>query len=74
MDLKSILKSTEIVTGLFLIGAGIAIQIAGIHNVLSMALAPFGIGLILSDILTRAGRAARQRVKIRIRRDDDKRY
>jgi len=71
MDTKKILTSPEVVTGLWLIVAGLLAQTAGIHNVLAIAMAPFGLGLILSELLTRFGRGARERVKIRVRRDDD---
>ena len=70
MDLKSFRASTETITGVVLIAAGLLAQAAGMHNILATALAPFGVGLILSDILTRFGRATRERVKIRIHRDD----
>jgi hypothetical protein len=70
MDFKSLRSSTEILTGLTLIVVGLLVQAAGFHNVLAVALAPFGLGLILSDMLTRFGRATRERVKVRIRRDD----
>lgn len=70
MDFKSLRLSTEIFTGLALIVVGLLAQAAGMHNVLAVALAPFGLGLILSDMLTRFGRATRERVKVRIRRDD----
>jgi hypothetical protein len=70
MDLKSLRGSTEIWTGLALIVVGLMVQLAGMHSVLAVALAPFGLGLILSDMLTRFGRATRERVKVRIRRDD----
>ncbi len=68
---KSLLTSTEIWTGAGLIIAGITALSLGVHGVLAQALAPFGIGLILSELLTRAAKATRDRVKIRIRRDDD---
>jgi hypothetical protein len=70
MDIKRFFSSSEVVTGLCLMVTGLLAQIAGIHNVLSMAMAPFGLGLILSEVLARFGRDTRERVKIRIRRDD----
>jgi hypothetical protein len=70
MDCKALLSSSEISSGLFLIVAGIAAQTIGLHNILSVALAPFGIGLILSDLLGRAGKAARERIIIETRKDD----
>jgi hypothetical protein len=70
MDLKSLRASTEIMTGLALIVIGLLVQSAGFHSTLAIAMAPFGVGLILSDILTRFGRATRERVKVVVRRDD----
>jgi len=70
MDVKSFRLSTEVWTGLALIVIGLLVQAAGLHSVLTVALAPFGLGLVLSDMLTRFGRATRERVKVRIRRDD----
>jgi len=69
MDFKSLRASTEIMTGIAFLVVGLLVQAAGIHGILATALAPFGVGLILSDILTRFGRATRERVKVRIRRD-----
>jgi len=57
-------------TGIAFIAIGLLTQIAHIHSMLAVAIAPFGVGLILSDVLTRFGKATRERVKIRIRRDD----
>jgi hypothetical protein len=70
MDLKSLRVSTEIMTGLAFIAIGLLTQAAHIHGLLAVAMAPFGVGLILSDILAHVGKATRERVKIRIRRDD----
>jgi hypothetical protein len=66
---KGLLTCTEVWTGAALLAAGVLAQAAGLHGVLAHALAPFGIGLILSDVLTKAGRAAHERV--RVRRDDE---
>ena len=49
---------------------GLLALASGRHDMVSQAMAPFGIGLILSDGLTRAGKAAREGVKVLIRRDD----
>lgn len=68
---KSLGTSTEVWTGLGLTLAGVAALGLGAHGILAQALAPFGIGLALSDVLTKAARAARQRVKVRVRRDDE---
>ena len=70
MDLKSLRLSTEIMTGIAFIAIGLLTQAAHVHGLLAVAMAPFGVGLILSDVLTRFGKATRERVKIRIRRDD----
>jgi len=68
---KTLLTSTEVWTGVGLTLTGVLALGLGAHGVLAQALAPFGIGLVLSDILTKAARTARQRVKVRVRRDDD---
>ena len=70
MDWKKTLRSsTEVWTGLVLIVAGLTALCLGVHGILALALAPFGAGLILSDVV---GSAAQQaRAKVRIRRDKD---
>ncbi len=71
---KSLLTSTEVWTGAGLTLAGIATLALGAHGILAQAMAPFGIGLILSEILTKAAKAAkdaRERAKVRVRRDDE---
>jgi len=70
MDWKKTLRSsTEVWTGLGLIVAGLTALCLGVHGILALALAPFGAGLILSDVV---GSAAQQaRAKVRIRRDKD---
>lgn len=69
MDLKSFLSGTEVLFGFGLIVAGVGAHVLGFHDVFAMALAPFGVGLILSDGLSRAAKTTLQRV--RVRRDDD---
>lgn len=68
---KSLLSSPEVWTGGGLILVGAACLGLGVHGVLVQALAPFGIGLILSEALSEAAKAGRDRIKIRSRRDDD---
>jgi len=70
MDWKKTLRSsTEVWTGLGLIAAGLTALCLGVHGILALALAPFGSGLILSDVV---GSAAQQvRSKVRFRRDKD---
>lgn len=68
---KSLLTSTEIWTGTGMTLAGVAALALGVHGILAQALAPFGIGLILSEVLTKAAKAARERAKVRVRRDDE---
>ena len=70
MDWKKTLRSSiEVWTGLGLIAAGLTALCLGVHGILALALAPFGAGLILSDVV---GSAAQQaRAKVRIRRDKD---
>ena len=63
--------TVEILAGSGLAVMGLLALAAGRHDLVSQALAPFGGGLILSDVLTRAGRVTREGVKILVRRDDD---
>lgn len=65
----SFLQSTEVLTGAGMIVVGLGMIGAGMHGFLADALAPFGVGLILSDGIGRAAKAARERV--RVPRDDD---
>ena len=70
MDWKKTLRSsTEVWTGLGLIVAGLTALCLGVHGILALALAPFGAGLILSDVVSSAAQQAR--AKVRIRRDKD---
>lgn len=69
--MKSFSPSPELLTGIGLVTAGLMAVANGNHDLLSQILAPFGGGLILSDTVGRAARAARERVKIRVRRDDE---
>ena len=69
MDLKSLKMSTEVITGMAMIVVGLLAQHAGMNGLLAVALPPFGLGLILCDVLLRFGRAAREAVKVRVRRD-----
>lgn len=64
---KTLWSSTEVWTGFGLITAGVTALCLGIHGILAQALAPFGVGLILSGVV---GKAA-QKAKARIRRDDE---
>jgi len=57
-------------TGIAFIVIGLLAQAAHIHGILAVAMAPFGVGLILSDVLAHVGKATRERVKVRMRRDD----
>ena len=66
---KLLLSSPEVWTGGGLVVAGLACLGLGVHGVLAQALAPFGVGLILSEALPHAAKAGRDR--IRVRRDDD---
>ena len=70
MDWKKTLRSsTEVWTGLGLIAAGLTALCLGVHGILVLALAPFGVGLILSDVVGSAAQQARS--KVRFRRDKD---
>ncbi|MEO7716938.1 MAG: hypothetical protein ABIY70_12105 [Capsulimonas sp.] len=71
MDVKSLLSSTEIMSGLGLVIVGVSAQLSGMHDIFAVAMAPFGVGLILSDMISRAAKSTRERVKVRIPRDRD---
>lgn len=58
MERKGFSFGTEAATGLGLIVVGLGAYAFGQHGVFAVALAPFGIGLILSDL---AGRLVRRR-------------
>jgi len=70
MDTKSILSSTEVVCGTILVVMGAMALATGYRDMFTMAMIPFGAGLILSDIATRIAKATKERVKVRVRRDD----
>jgi hypothetical protein len=57
----------EVLIGAGMIVGGVGMQAAHLHGFLAEALAPFGVGLILSDAVVRAAKATR----VRVRRDDD---
>ncbi len=67
---KTLLASPEVRSGSVLIVLGLAAFAAGIHGDLAAALAPFGTGLILSEIASLGIQQTRQRVKLRARRDE----
>jgi hypothetical protein len=71
MSKKLSVWSTEVWAGIGMTIMGLLALLLGRHDLLSQALAPFGIGLILSDLLTRLGKTARESVKVFIRRDDN---
>jgi hypothetical protein len=71
MDKKSFSVSTEIWAGSGLTAIGLLAFMTGHHDLLSQGLAPFGIGLILFDLLTRFGKATRESVRVMIRRDEE---
>lgn len=58
---KALLASPECWTGGVMIGVGLAALATGAHDLLAHALAPFGAGLILSDVVAK---------KVRVRRDE----
>lgn len=68
---KALLTSIEVWTGVSLVLAGLAALCLGIHSILAQALAPFGVGLILSDVVCKSTGAGRERDKVRVRRDED---
>ncbi len=65
------MQSNEVLTGVGMIVIGLGMMAAKMHGFLAEAMAPFGVGLILSDGLSRAAKAARDRVRVRVRRDED---
>lgn len=65
MQFKTIFSSAEVLTGIGMLVAGLCGVADGRHDLLSLALAPFGAGLILSDSLSRMARAARERITVR---------
>lgn len=70
---KALLICPEVWTGAALVLAGVSALLLGAHGVLAQALAPFGVGVILSAIVSKAAQDARARAKVRVRRDDDRR-
>ncbi len=70
MEFKSFLSSTELLSGFGLIIAGVGAHLMGFHDVFAQALAPFGVGLILSDGISHAAKSTRERIRVRVRRDD----
>lgn len=70
MEFKSFLSSIEVLSGFGLIVAGVGAHLMGFHDVFAQALAPFGVGLILSDGISRAAKSTRERIRVRVRRDD----
>lgn len=71
MNNKRSFLSTEVLAGTGMTVLGLLALASGRHDLISQALAPFGIGLILSDALARVGKATREGVKVLIRRDGD---
>ena len=60
MDNKSFLQSNEVLTGVGMIVVGLGMMAAKMHGFVAEALAPFGVGLILSDGIGRAAKTARR--------------
>ena len=69
--MKDFLQSTEVLSGSAMVAVGLVLIVGNVHGFLADALAPFGVGLILSDVFCRAAKAARDRARIPVRRDDD---
>ena len=69
MQVKSFFSSAEVLTGIGMLVAGLCAVADGRHDLLSQALAPFGTGLVLCEMLSRLARTARERVAVR--KDDD---
>ena len=66
---KTLLDSPEARTGSVLIVLGLAAFAAGLHGDIAAALAPFGAGLILSEIASLGIQQTRERIKLRARHD-----
>ena len=75
MDWKrALLICPEVWSGAALVLAGVSALLLGAHGVLAVALAPFGVGVISKRRrLSKAAQDARERAKVRVRRDDDDR-
>jgi hypothetical protein len=69
---KELLASTEVWTGVGLILVGLAARGLGASDLFAVALTPFGIGLILSDVAAKLAKAAREKAKIRVSRKNDR--
>lgn len=70
---KALLICPEVWTGAALVLAGVSALVLGAHSVLAQALAPFGVGVMMSAVASQAAKATRERAKVRVRRDDDRR-
>ena len=70
---KALLICPEVWTGAALVVAGVSALVLGAHGVLAQALAPFGVGMMMSAVAFQSAKAARERAKVRVRRDDDRR-
>lgn len=70
---KALLICPEVWSGAALVLAGVSALVLGAHGVLVQALAPFGVGVMLSAVASKAAQDARERAKVRVRRDDDDR-
>ena len=66
------LSSTEVWTGVGLILVGMAARGLGANDLFALALTPFGIGLILSDVASKVAKAARDRAKVRVKDRDQR--
>ena len=67
---KALLICPKVWTGAALVVAGVSALVLGAHGILVQALAPFGVGVMMGAV---ASKAARERTKVRVRRDDDRR-
>jgi len=63
MQAKGFFSSAEVLTGIGLVVAGLCGMADGRHDLLSQALAPFGGGLIFSEMVSRLARGARGRIQ-----------
>jgi len=64
--------NTQASVGFGLIVAGVLTFALGHRELLTMALAPVGVGLVLSDIVARTKKSLRERVKVRVRHNNNR--
>jgi hypothetical protein len=71
MDWKELAASAEVWTGIGLVLVGLFARGLGTHDLFALALPPFGIGLVLSDVAVKLAKAARDKAKVRVDKRED---